>query len=64
MSSVLYIKAKELLAAGAIGPLNMVAARWDRNSVHRGLGLHRTSGCIARDLRLAALSGHSPEDSL
>src|ERR1700743_475978 len=32
VSSVLYIKAKELLAAGAIGKLNMVTARWDRNS--------------------------------
>ena len=32
VSSVTYIKAKELLAAGAIGQLNMVTARWDRNS--------------------------------
>ena len=32
VSSVLYIKAKELLAAGAIGKLNMVSAHWDRNS--------------------------------
>ena len=32
VSSMLYIKAKELLAAGAIGKLNMVTARWDRNS--------------------------------
>src|ERR1700691_4174532 len=32
VSSVIYIKAKELLAAGAIGQLNMVTARWDRNS--------------------------------
>ncbi len=32
VSSMLYIKAKELLAAGAIGELNMVTARWDRNS--------------------------------
>jgi predicted dehydrogenase len=32
VSSVLYAKAKELLAAGAIGELNMVTARWDRNS--------------------------------
>ena len=31
-SSLLYIKAKELLEAGAIGKLNMVTARWDRNS--------------------------------
>jgi predicted dehydrogenase len=29
---VIYAKAKELLAAGAIGQLNMVTARWDRNS--------------------------------
>jgi predicted dehydrogenase len=32
VSSVLYIKAKELLASGAIGKLNMVTAHWDRNS--------------------------------
>ena len=32
VSSMIYAKAKELLAAGAIGKLNMVTARWDRNS--------------------------------
>lgn len=32
VSSILYAKAKERLAAGAIGELNMVTARWDRNS--------------------------------
>ena len=32
VSSVVYAKAKELLAAGAIGKLNMVTAHWDRNS--------------------------------
>jgi predicted dehydrogenase len=32
VSSAIYLKAKELLAAGAIGQLNMVTARWDRNS--------------------------------
>jgi predicted dehydrogenase len=32
VSSVVYAKAKELLASGAIGQLNMVTARWDRNS--------------------------------
>jgi predicted dehydrogenase len=32
VSSILYLKAKELLASGAIGQLNMVTARWDRNS--------------------------------
>ena len=32
VSSVIYIKAKEVLASGAIGKLNMVTARWDRNS--------------------------------
>ena len=29
---MIYAKAKELLASGAIGQLNMVTARWDRNS--------------------------------
>jgi len=32
VSSIAYAKAKALLAAGAIGQLNMVTARWDRNS--------------------------------
>jgi predicted dehydrogenase len=32
VSSVIYAKAKELLASGTIGELNMVTARWDRNS--------------------------------
>ena len=32
VSSVVYAKAKELLASGVIGKLNMVSARWDRNS--------------------------------
>src|SRR5215469_1422697 len=32
VSSSLYAKAKELLASGAIGKLNMVTAYWDRNS--------------------------------
>ena len=32
VSSIVYVKAKEVLAAGSIGKLNMVTARWDRNS--------------------------------
>jgi predicted dehydrogenase len=32
VSSMIYAKAKELLASGAIGELNMVEAHWDRNS--------------------------------
>ncbi len=32
VSSIVYAKAKDLLASGAIGELNMVTARWDRNS--------------------------------
>jgi predicted dehydrogenase len=32
VSSIVYAKAKELLASGAIGQLNLVTARWDRNS--------------------------------
>lgn len=31
-SSIIYQKAKELLASGAIGKLNMIEAYWDRNS--------------------------------
>jgi predicted dehydrogenase len=32
VSSIIYAKAKEVLASGAIGQLNMVTAHWDRNS--------------------------------
>jgi predicted dehydrogenase len=32
VSNMLYKKAKDLLAAGAIGKLNMITAYWDRNS--------------------------------
>lgn len=32
VSSTIYAKAKDLLASGAIGQLNMVSAHWDRNS--------------------------------
>ena len=32
VSSTVYAKARDLLASGAIGKLNMVTARWDRNS--------------------------------
>jgi predicted dehydrogenase len=32
VSSIIYAKAKDLLASGAIGQLNMVSAHWDRNS--------------------------------
>jgi predicted dehydrogenase len=32
VSSIVYQKAKELIASGAIGQLNMVEAWWDRNS--------------------------------
>jgi predicted dehydrogenase len=33
VSSIIYAKARGLLASGAIGKLNMVTAHWDRNSV-------------------------------
>lgn len=32
VSSMIYIKAKEILESGAIGKLNMVQGHWDRNS--------------------------------
>ena len=34
VSSMVYLKAKELLAAGTIGKLNMVQAHWDRNTAN------------------------------
>ncbi len=41
VSSVIYAKAKEVLASGAIGQLNTVTARWDRNSSLGALELLR-----------------------
>ena len=32
VSSIVYAKARDLLASGAIGKVNLVSARWDRNS--------------------------------
>ena len=32
VSSIVYAKARDLLASGVIGKVNMVTARWDRNS--------------------------------
>ncbi len=64
VSSMVYIKAKELLASGAIGKLNMVTARWDRNSSIGAWNYTVPSGCLDRNLRLAALSGHRAQDSL
>ena len=32
VSNILYAKAKEILASGAIGKVNMISAHWDRNS--------------------------------
>ena len=61
VSSVIYAKAKELLAAGAIGQLNMVTARWDRNSSIGAWNYTGASGCFDGDLRLAALSGTAPK---
>ena len=39
VSSIVYQKAKELLAAGAIGQLNLVEAWWNRNSAHGRLAV-------------------------
>ncbi len=64
VSSVVYAKAKELLASGAIGQLNTVTAHWDRNSSDWRVELHRSSGCLAGNLRLAALSRNRSQDSL
>ncbi len=32
VSNIIYAKAKEILASGAIGQVNMISAHWDRNS--------------------------------
>jgi predicted dehydrogenase len=56
VSSIVYKKAKELLAAGAIGKLNMVTAWYDRNSAHGRVGLYGSLRCLTHHLRLAALA--------
>ena len=64
VSSVIYAKAKELLASGIIGKLNMVSAYWDRNSSIGAWDYSDSAGCLHDDLRLAALSRLRAEDSL
>ena len=64
VSSVLYAKAKELLASGAIGKLNMVTAKLGSQFVDGRVELHDSAGCLAGDVRLAAVSGHGAEDSV
>ncbi len=64
VSSIIYHKAKELLAAGAIGTLNMVTVWYDRNSAQGRVGIHGSLRCLTRNLRLAALARHGAADSL
>ncbi len=64
VSSMIYAKAKELLASGAIGQLNMVTAHWDRNSSMGAWNYTVPPDASTGDLRLAALSGHRAEDSV
>ena len=55
VSSVVYAKAKELLASGAIGKLNMVTAHWDRNSSLGAWNYSVPLDASTDHLRLAAL---------
>ena len=64
VSSVIYAKAKELLAAGAIGKLNMVSGALGPQLVDGRVELHGAAGCVGGDVRLAAVSGDCAEDSV
>ncbi len=64
VSSIVYAKAKELLASGAIGKLNMVTARWDRNSSIGAWNYTVPLDASTDHLRLAALPRHRPQDPL
>ena len=55
VSSILYAKAKELLASGGIGPLNLVEAWWNRNSPHGRVAVHAAARRLAGDRGLGAL---------
>ena len=64
VSSIIYKKAKELLAAGAIGDLNMVTVWYDRNTAHRRVGVYRPLQCRHDYLRLAAVARYGAAGSL
>jgi len=55
VSSMIYKKAKQLIAAGAIGQLTVINAWWDQSQLSRNvLRRFHTSRCLAGDNRLAA----------
>ena len=60
-SSIVYEKAQELLAAGAIGELNLVEAWWNRNSAIGAWQYSDPSRRLARDRRLGSLPGPRPQ---
>ena len=64
VSSVIYAKAKELLAAGAIGQLNMVTARWDRNSSIGAWNYTVPLDASTETCDWPHISGHCAQDSL
>ena len=61
VSSIVYKKAKDLLASGAIGELNMVEAWWDRTQRDRRVAVFDSAGRFARDRRLGPLSWRRAE---
>ena len=64
VSSVVYAKAKELLAVGRDRQAEHGYGALGSQLGDGGVELHRAAGCVAGDLRLAALSGHRAEDSV
>ena len=64
VSSIIYKKAKELLAAGAIGTLNMVTVWYDRNSAQGAWEYTVPYDANTDHLRLAALARHGAQGSL
>ena len=60
-SSVLYDKVRELIKAGAIGAINSVEARYNRNSPIGAWQYYAADRRLARDGRLGPLPGLGPQ---
>ncbi len=64
VSSVLYAKAKDLLAFGRDRQVEHGDGELGSQFVDGRVELHDSAGCLGGDMRLAAVSGHGPEDSV
>ena len=61
VSSIVYAKAKELLAAGVIGPLNFIEARYDRNSAQGAWQYSIPTDASPQTVDWDQFLGHAPK---